>query len=106
MFIEYINLCMCAIASRYRICWGLSKFLDRFYTITTKGYMFLCGFVFMAFTIVNFYYFRTYNNKIDVFIFGLKDDDTLAVLTILWQDYPILIALFCSLIFGFVCVMF
>lgn len=59
----------------------------------------------MAFAIVNFYYFRTYDNKIDVFIFGLRDDDTLAVLTILWQDYPILIALFCSLMFGFVCVM-
>ncbi|WP_300734097.1 LTA synthase family protein [uncultured Helicobacter sp.] len=66
-------------------------------------YTFLCGFTFMVAAIVNFYYFRTYGNKIDVFIFGLKDDDTLAILSIMWQDYPLVIGIICALIFGIFC---
>ncbi|WP_300451436.1 hypothetical protein [uncultured Helicobacter sp.] len=42
----------------------------------------------MVAAIVNFYYFRTYGNKIDVFIFGLKDDDTLAILSIYVAGLP------------------
>lgn len=63
-------------------------------------YTFLLGFVFMVAAIVNFYYFRIYGSKIDVFIFGLKDDDTGAILQIMWQDYPVLLALLCSLLCG------
>lgn len=54
----------------------------------------------MVAAIVNFYYFRTYGNKIDIFIFGLKDDDTLAILQIMWQDYPIIIGIISAFIFG------
>ncbi|MCX2717508.1 LTA synthase family protein [Helicobacter sp. MIT 21-1697] len=50
--------------------------------------------------IINFYYFRTYGNKIDVFIFGLKDDDTLAILQIMWQDYPVLLGVCSAFLFG------
>ena len=54
----------------------------------------------MVAAIVNFYYFRTYGSKIDIFIFGLKDDDTLAVLSIMWQDYPVVLGILTSLLCG------
>ena len=74
---------------------------DKIRLIIPQIYAFLLGFIFMVAAIVNFYYFRTYGNKIDVFIFGLKDDDTLAILQIMWQDYPVLLGICSAFIFGF-----
>lgn len=48
---------------------------------------------------VNFYYFKTYHTKIDIFIFGLKDDDTATILQIIWQDYPVVWVLLICVIF-------
>lgn len=42
-----------------------------------------------AITVVNVFYFITYNRYIDVFIFAFKDDDTRAIVKTLWSDYPI-----------------
>ena len=52
---------------------------------------------------MNAYYFKTYHTKIDIFIFGLKDDDTEAILRIIWADYPALTILVASVLFAFVC---
>ena len=52
---------------------------------------------------MNFYYFQTYHTKIDIFIFGLKDDDTAAILKIIWADYPALAIFLASLIFSILC---
>lgn len=38
----------------------------------------------------NFYYFKTYNNYYDIFMFGLVEDDTQAVLKNIYDDYPII----------------
>src|SRR5690606_14471241 len=46
--------------------------------------------VLAALTIVNVFYYATYDRSIDVFIFGLTEDDTAAVLISLWHDYPVL----------------
>lgn len=50
-------------------------------------------FLLTAFSIGNYYYYTTFGNYIDVFVFGLFDDDTGAVLTSVWSDYPVLAAL-------------
>ena len=39
--------------------------------------------------ISNWFYFVVYNHQFDVFIFGLFDEDTQAVLKTMWSDYPI-----------------
>lgn len=58
----------------------------------------------MAFSaFVNFYYFATYHTKIDAFIFGLKDDETIAILGIIYNDYPIVRVILASLIFSAIC---
>lgn len=50
-------------------------------------------FLLTAFSIGNYYYYITFGNYFDVFVFGLFDDDTKAVLESAWSDYPIVFAL-------------
>lgn len=58
----------------------------------------------MAFSaFVNFYYFATYRTKIDTFIFGLKDDETTAILGIIYNDYPLVRVILASLVFSAIC---
>lgn len=78
---------------------GLNNFLSSF----TLFFATLTSFLIILSAFVNFYYFQTYHTKIDIFIFGLKDDDTEAILKIIWQDYPVMIILLASVIFTFVC---
>lgn len=44
-----------------------------------------------------------YGNKIDIFIFGLKDDDTNAILSIIFADYSVVKILIFSVLFGIFC---
>ncbi|MGY3927970.1 LTA synthase family protein [Aeromonas simiae] len=50
----------------------------------------LFSFIVACVSIGNYFYYQTYHNYIDVFAFGLFDDDTKAVLSNIWQDYPLL----------------
>ncbi len=58
------------------------------------------GFIVTAVTIGNIYYYQTYHNHYDLFVFGLIEDDTKAVLINMWQDYPILLCLLPPLVAG------
>ena len=46
--------------------------------------------LFALLTVINFYYYGFYKLPIDSVIFGLADDDTIAVLRTIWQDFPML----------------
>ena len=82
--------------------------------ISTKGggithkiliiYIALMSFFVCFSAIGNFYYFKTYHTRIDAFIFGIKDDDTLAVLQVIWQDYPVLLILAACVLYTYFCV--
>ncbi len=45
--------------------------------------------LFAAITIVSVFYFATFARSIDIFVFGLVDDDTHAILMTLWHGYPL-----------------
>ncbi|RKS85899.1 phosphoglycerol transferase MdoB-like AlkP superfamily enzyme [Orbus hercynius] len=49
-----------------------------------------CLLLITVFTVINIFYYITYDRHIDVFIFGLIDDDTVAVLKTIWSDYPVI----------------
>ncbi|MCU5774226.1 sulfatase-like hydrolase/transferase [Erwiniaceae bacterium BAC15a-03b] len=51
-------------------------------------------------TVVNVFYYATFDRFIDIFVFGLVEDDTIAVLTTLWSDYPVIRVLFSLSIFA------
>ncbi|MGX3045071.1 LTA synthase family protein [Helicobacter sp. T3_23-1056] len=69
----------------------LSKMIFYIYNV----YAFALGFVCASFSIVNFYYYEMYKTKIDIFIFGLKDDNTKEILGIIFRDYPVAVLLIC-----------
>jgi hypothetical protein len=48
------------------------------------------AFIVASVAIGNYFYYQTHHNHIDVFAFGLVDDDTCAVLANMWQDYPVI----------------
>ena len=70
------------------------------YRAFTRGYSLLVIVSFTLIAISNFYYYETYHNHFDIFIFGLAEDDTSAVLANIWQDYPVLRALLAAIITG------
>ena len=61
------------------------------------SYSALIFFLISGMSIVNYYYYVTYGTYIDVFVFGLIDDDTEAVLENAWADYPIICSLLVAL---------
>lgn len=60
------------------------------FTRVVPSYSALIFFLLSGMSIANYYYYVTYGTYIDVFVFGLIDDDTEAVLENAWADYPIL----------------
>ena len=60
------------------------------FTRVIPSYSALIFFLLSGMSIANYYYYVTYGTYIDVFVFGLIDDDTEAVLENAWADYPIL----------------
>ncbi|MGL5934033.1 MAG: LTA synthase family protein [Cetobacterium sp.] len=54
------------------------------------AFLYSTAFIVAAITIANYFYYQTFHNHIDIFAFGLFEDDTKAVLENAWQDYPIL----------------
>lgn len=50
-------------------------------------------FLFVLLSFINLHYFGFYKTPFDSLVFGLIEDDTLAVLTTIWRDFPVLITL-------------
>ncbi|MGM3173389.1 LTA synthase family protein [Dickeya lacustris] len=48
----------------------------------------------------NYFYYQTYHTYIDIFAFGLIDEDSTAVLANIWQDYPVVPSLLLILLFS------
>jgi len=62
-----------------------ASYLKRLHTVLTFFFL-----VALVAAICNYFYYATYGSYFDVFIFGLIEEDTKAVLVTLWQDYPVL----------------
>lgn len=77
--------------------------LAKFYQIISSIYIAIVSFIVVIFAFINYYYYQIYQNKIDMFIFGLKDDDTAALISIIWNDYPVILILLCALVFAILC---
>ncbi|MFC0309222.1 LTA synthase family protein [Gallibacterium trehalosifermentans] len=53
-------------------------------------YLFIISLFFIGINIGNYFYFKTYKSYYNIFIFGLVEDDTKAVLNNIYEDYPII----------------
>ncbi|WP_086321698.1 LTA synthase family protein [Campylobacter devanensis] len=74
--------------------------LAKFYQIFSSIYIAIVSFIVAIFAFINYYYYQIYQNKIDMFIFGLKDDDTSALLSIIYRDYPVVLIAISAVIFA------
>ncbi|WP_232484569.1 LTA synthase family protein [Dickeya dianthicola] len=74
------------LISLHRIGW---RWLQRI----APWYLGGCAFLVSLIAIINYFYYQTYHTYIDIFAFGLIDDGPLAVLTTIWQDYPVVVSL-------------
>ncbi len=74
------------------LCTLFSRRCQRLIYLCLPGYgvllLLICG----GMAIANQFYYQTYHNHFDVFVFALFDGDTGAVLINMWQGYPILLA--------------
>lgn len=76
------------------------KYLERFYHIQRYGLVFFVVLTFVL-TICDVFYYKTYDRQFDVFIFGIFDEDTKAVLKTIVSDYPIVTFAIVILFFTF-----
>lgn len=98
--LSYINIIFKNSKYYYNI-WG--KILSKIYCYLSSLYITFIAFVVLISAFVHYYYFQLYGSKIDIFIFGLKDDDTKAILSIIFSDYPIVKILLLAIFFSIFC---
>jgi len=80
---------------------GLITVSTKYYVFFKKslvGYSFIVYFLALSFSIGNYYYFKTYNNHLDIFVFGFIEDDTSNVIASMWSDYPIVLSFIFTLL--------
>ena len=51
------------------------------------------AFCFIMLSLINLHYFGFYKTPIDSMVFGLMEDDTVAVLQTIWRDFPVIITI-------------
>lgn len=82
----------------------LGRIARRIYPIFSSIYIGIMAILSALFSFIGFYYYDMFKSKIDIFIFGLKDDDTSAIFSIIFKDYPIALIVACVAIFSAFCV--
>lgn len=55
----------------------------------TPIYIGITSFLILLGSVCNYFYYQTYHNHFDIFLFSFFDDDTKAVVSNIWDDYPI-----------------
>lgn len=67
------------------------------------GLLALLATVLVLATAANVFYFKVYERQFDVFVFGLAEEDTAAVLKTMWADYPVWQAALAAAVFFWFC---
>lgn len=53
-------------------------------------YLFIVSLLFTGVNLGNYFYFKTYKSYYNIFMFGIVEDDTKAVLNNIYEDYPVI----------------
>lgn len=80
---------------------GLIFCFTRFFGIYKKlfyVYSYITLIVIILFSVINYFYFKTYDKSIDTFIFALTKEDPTAVFKTIIEDYPFFTGSICLLI--------
>ncbi|EGP2596118.1 LTA synthase family protein, partial [Campylobacter coli] len=101
--VAFLPFLLCGLLSLifYRLKNTLfSSIVFRLYKILSSIYIAFISCLCIGFSYAKYYYYEIYKTKFDIFMFTLKDDNTREILSIIYQDYPILKILALILIFG------
>ncbi|MGN1280776.1 MAG: LTA synthase family protein [Succinivibrio sp.] len=71
------------------ICLFSLSFFDRL-TKAIRLYSHIVVLIFFIFSVINFFYFKTYDSSINTFIFAISKEDPLAVVKTIVNDYPVI----------------
>ena len=71
---------------------GKAKLFDKFLNIVKWYYTVIFGLVFI-FLCVDFGFYSYFQNHINVLVFGFFEDDTLALISTIWENYNVLLIL-------------
>ena len=107
LLLGYITLLWRFISAKLRQDSAIKRaesFMARIYPIFSSLYIGIMAILASLFGFIAFYYYDMFKTKIDIFIFGLKDDDTSAILSIIFNDYPVALIFACVAIFCAFCV--
>lgn len=74
--------------------------LARVYQKIHKKLLTLLFVISIAFALGNWFYFSVYEKQFDVFVFGLFDEDTNAVVKTIWSNYPVVSGSLALLVLG------
>ncbi|EAH8541870.1 LTA synthase family protein [Campylobacter coli] len=105
--VAFLPFLLCGLLSLifYRLKNTLfSSIVFRLYKILSSIYIAFISCLCIGFSYAKYYYYEIYKTKFDIFMFTLKDDNTREILSIIYQDYPILKILALMLIFGIFCI--
>lgn len=104
----FLPLLLCALLASFapvlKAYYRILEKLNKTYNIFSNIYILLFSFICIIFCFINFYYYQIYQSNITSFIFGLKDDETITIINIILEDYPIFLLLFIALIFSIFCI--
>lgn len=70
------------------------------YLTALKYYSAVTLFLLISVSIANYFFYATYGNYFDVFMFSFLNEEKKAVMTSMWQDYPVIYSLTIS---GLIC---
>lgn len=68
---------------------ALNKYTWKIYKWLASSYVVFAAALLVSATSGNYFYFETFHQPFDIFMFGLLEDDTKSVLANIWDDYPI-----------------
>ncbi len=83
---------------------GGQNLVEKYYKYFSSSFIALLSFAFILSVFINFYYYELYKTNIDIFVFGILDDNTKAIFGIIFEDYPIWTLLLVAFVFSAFCV--
>lgn len=84
-FLPVVLFCLIALFIPRRFNDSFSSFFAKF----IKYYLLLLLISFLSFIIIDYFFYLFFQSHINILFFGVFDDDTVAVLNSVWEDYPI-----------------
>ncbi len=80
---------------------AVNQFTWRAWIILSRVYLLITTIFIVSASIGSYYYFQTFHQPFNIFLFALFEDDTKTVLSNIWDDYPVIKLVLLTMLSGF-----